>query len=233
MKTRERGFLFLAWGDKYLSEAAASAKQLRLYNSEPISLITDKTPASEIAQHFDILIFKNLKGDYRDKVLIRHTPFALTIFLDTYIFCCSPLAELFSVLDEFDIAVTFTEGGNHYSIPGVPSLFHEPSAGVIAWRQGSATNNLFDLWDAWYTKIEELMTFWGAWDQRSLRAALYFSDTRICPIPDRYQFYTYRPNIVEGEVLAIHGRNIPRALINSVNHSKRLRVWLPRIGFFD
>jgi hypothetical protein len=228
---QERGFLFIAWGDSYLSEAAFSAKQLRLHNPEPICLVTAEPPPPSVSQFFDIVIIEEMKGDYQDKILIRCTPFLSTIFLDTDVFCCGPLQELFDVLGVFDIAITFTEGGNHYAIPGVPSLFHEPSAGLIAWRQCDAIDDFFDLWGVWYSRIEKQMEFWGAWDQRSLRAALYFSTVRICPIPDRYQFYTYRPNIVEGPVLALHGRNLSESLVQSVNHTSRLRIWIPRVGF--
>lgn len=231
LEKTDRGFLFLAWGDKYLLEAVSASRYLRMHNSEPICLITDQEPAASIASHFDILIVKDLQGDYSDKVQIRNSPFQLTIFLDTDILCCRPLTELFDILNHFDIAVTFTEGGNHYSIPGVPSIFHEPSAGLIAWRQSNSTAKLFDHWASWYATIEKENVFWGAWDQRSLRAALYFSDVRISPIPDRFQFYTYRPNIVEGEIAAIHGRNVSESLLKSANYTGRLRVWIPRVGF--
>jgi hypothetical protein len=231
MESNLRGFLYLAWGHQYLSEAVASSIQLRLHNDEPICLVTNVAPDASVAHHFDRIIIDNLKGDYSDKVLIRRTPFERTIFLDTDIFCCQPLTELFDVLDVFDIAVSFTEGGNHYSIPGVPSLFHEPSAGLIAWRQSDIIELFFDSWAFWYEQIERQMVAWGAWDQRSLRAALYFTNLRICPIPDRYQFYTYRPNIVEGEVAAIHGRALTMSLAKNVNQTKLLRIWIPRVGF--
>lgn len=231
MDNLERGFLFLAWGQKYISEAVVASRQLRKYNNEPICLLTAEEPAPSVLSNFDILIIKELKGDYSDKVFIKHSPFKFTIFLDTDILCCRPLTDLFDVLDNFDVALSFTEGGNHYSIPGVPSLFHEPSAGLIAWKHSNSIDNFFDLWEEWYEIISRQMGIWGAWDQRSLRAALFFSNVRICPIPDRFQFYTYRPNIVEGEIAAIHGRNISTSLVNSVNSSRYLRVWIPRVGF--
>jgi len=227
----QRGFLYLAFGIKYLNEAAASAVKLRYWHAEPICLITDCLPSGFDVSAFDCVMQMEMRLDYRDKILIRNSPFLRTIFLDSDTHVTGSLDELFSILDRFDLGVQFTEGGHHYSLPGVPPIFYEPSAGIVAFNSSSKVSSFFDVWDAVYEEIESSQGQPGAWDQRSLRKALYLSNLQIFSIPTEYQFYTYKPNLVAGQVRMIHGRGLSNSQIHQICVSSSFRLWIPKVGW--
>jgi hypothetical protein len=225
-----RGFVYLAFGDRFVAEAAVSANSIRQHHSYPITLMTDQRPPDKVCAAFDQIEVLPLRKCYSDKILIQSAGYDECIFLDTDTLIVASLDPLFDLLAHFDIAVQFTEGGNHYSLPEVPASFSEPSAGIIVWRKGEVTNAFFDLWRIWYERIEKEMGGMGAWDQRSLRAALFFGKLRLTPIPNEYQFYTYKPQVVAGQVRMIHGRALSKATITSITCSSSFRIWLPRVG---
>jgi hypothetical protein len=93
-------------------------------------------------------------------------------------------------------------------------------------------NRFFDDWLSSYDKIQTEQGKAGAWDQRSLRNALYFSrDVRVVPLPLEWQFYTYRPNIAAGPIVMVHGRKISDQMLHSINASTDFRVWMPKVGY--
>ena len=226
----KRGFIYVASGEKYVREAAHSAARVRELHGLPITLICDQalSPAS-MAVFDDVRV--SLHGfDYRDKLRMYESPYEHTIFVDTDTFFVRPVFELFDLLDQFDLALQFTEGGNHYRLPGVPVCFFEPSAGLIAWRKNNATAAFFDQWQIAYAKIEREQNIKGAWDHRSLRQALYTSNARFAPIPLEWQLYTYKPNFVCHETRMLHGRDASADMASIIDQRTGPRVWLPKIG---
>lgn len=229
----EKGFIYVTFGDKFLKEAAESANRVKRIHNYPILLITDQevTDPFTIAQ-FDKIIIRDLKHEYSDKIFMRESPFKKSIFLDSDTIVQHSMDPLFDMLDFFDIAVQFTEGGNHYKISGVPYCFYEPSAGIIAWRKSDVMDQFFCDWELCYNDIQREQGMIGAWDQRSLRKALYFNkNVRIVPLPIEWQFYTYKANVTAGQTVMIHGRNISKKTLNSINATTSLRVWLPKVGY--
>ena len=111
-------------------EAAHSAARVRELHGLPITLICDRASLREYGRFDDVRVA--FIADYRDKLRMHESP--THHIVDTDILC-SPGFELFDLLDQFDLALQFTEGGNHYRLPGVPVCFFEPSAGLIAWRR--------------------------------------------------------------------------------------------------
>lgn len=230
LDNKERGFVYLAFGDSFLEEAACSARELRKHHDYPIILITDAIHDEKVRNAFDEVVLMELSRTYKDKVLIGHSPFKETIFLDTDTLVLGSMVPIFELLSNFDVAVQFTEGGNHYSLPGVPYCFYEPSAGIIAWRTTEKSARFFERWLNEYENILEEQGMEGAWDQRSLRSALFYSDMRIAPLSNEFQFYTYKPNVAAGKVVMIHGRRLNDDVVASITSSDSLRLWIPRVG---
>jgi hypothetical protein len=224
------GFVYLTFGEEYTREAASSAKRVRALHKHAITLITDKEPPATDREAFDDVRVLSLQGGYIDKIAMGRVDYERTIFLDSDTIVQEPMDDLFLVLDRFDIAVQFTEGGNHYTLPTVPACFHEPFAGIIAWKRSDKTEGFFRDWKKAYEQIEAEQGMAGAWDQRSLRLALYQCDLRIFSISAEWQFYTYRPNVVAGPVVMIHGRGLSIEDISGINASSELRVWMPKVG---
>jgi hypothetical protein len=230
MATRSWGFVYIAFGQQYVDEAAASARSVRALHRYPITLITDQQPAEHVSAMFDSVRVERLKRDYSDKILMGTSPYERTIFLDSDTVVLGKMDDLFSMLDRFDFGIQFTEGGNHYTLPGVPTCFYEPSAGIIAWKRSDRVQQFFADWAKAYELIEKQQGTPGAWDQRSLRLALYESDLRLAPLSAEWQFYTYKPNVVAGPVVMVHGRLLAPHVIKSIEKSTELRVWMPKVG---
>jgi hypothetical protein len=128
------------------------------------------------------------------------------------------------------MAIQFTPGGLHYSLPDIPNCFTEPSAGIMAWKKGHRMDEFFHRWRQRYRDVENQESTQGAWDQRSLRWALWESDIRFCNIPTEFQFCLYKPEICMDEVRMIHGRNIPSYILDQINAHRGLRFYQPKIG---
>ncbi|MCW2284293.1 hypothetical protein M2323_002158 [Rhodoblastus acidophilus] len=223
-----KGVVYLAWGEKFISEARNSVSSVKRHNQIPCTLITNH----EIEPgQFDSVVNLQLQNSYKDKVLINQSPYSKTVFLDTDTTILGSLDQIFDLLDVFDIAFCPASGGLHYTLPGVPmEAFPEPSAGIIAWRKNERTDRLFELWAHHYDLIQSAEGE-GAWDQRSLRAALYYSNVRLTMLPDIWQAYTFDSARLLGAVKMVHGRG--KRLAWSIKHLQSredYRIWLPPVG---
>lgn len=227
-----RGFVYVCWGKDFVQEAAESVRSIKQISRYPCTLITNpgETVPGEV---FDQVIFHPLEGSYRDKILMRHSPYARTVFLDSDTHVLKDFSELFDALERFDILYQATSGGYHYKIDDVPmSVLAEPSAGVVAWRRNGDTDRFFELWDKHYLLQEEENGADGAWDQRSMRSALYASNAHVFPLPKEWQLYSWETSVVLGDVKMVHGRGRHAAFANqNINRSAVLRLYLADVGF--
>ena len=67
------GVIYVAWGEKYISEAIAAASQVKAVSNHPCMLVT---PAALTSMHpFDQVITTTMFGSYRDKIAMRLSPF--------------------------------------------------------------------------------------------------------------------------------------------------------------
>jgi hypothetical protein len=228
--TPSRGFVYVAWGEKFVEEARRSAAALKEHMQLPVTLIT--TQAIENSAPFDAVIEAAFTATYRDKIKMRLSPYDETIFLDTDIAVLGPLDELFHLLDRFDIAYQPSAPSDHYEISGVPMhAFYEPSAGILVWKRNKATSAFFDIWDAEYTKQESAFGN-GAWDQRSLRAALWNSDVRLLPLGSDWQVMSFEAAVCMNRVRIVHGRGKDAlSAIEQCNDIVGPRLYIPKIGF--
>jgi hypothetical protein len=224
-----RGIIYVAWGEEYVREAISSAAQVRSTTGYSCVLVTgDKVP---VAQPFDAVINVPFSRTYRDKIAMRLSPFEYTIFLDTDTRVLGSLDPLFALLERFDVFFQPADGGLHYSIPGIPmDAFPEPHAGIIGWRDNSRTRELFDLWEGHYDE-QAAANGEGAWDQRSLRAALWRSNVRLTMLSGEWQLSHFAAAYLLGSVRVVHGRG-PRVLdaVREANSIIDRRVYIPRLG---
>lgn len=230
--TSSKGFVFVVFGESFAKEAAESARQIRRFHDYPIMLITDRPIVdSKIVEVFSQVAIRSFKREYSDKILMRESPYEMTIFLDSDTLVLGSMDPVFDLLEHFDLALQYQSPVDHYDQPGIPVSFHEPSAGIIAWKQSPAMSRLFDDWSSVYNQIQHDEGRVGAWDQRSLRHALYFRhDVRFVALPIEWQFYIYWPNVVVGPVKMVHGRGVTEEMVRSINASSECRVWLPKLG---
>lgn len=227
-----RGIVYVAWGETYVAEAVASAKQVRRVMQTPIVLIT-ADEAVETQGVFDKIIVTPFNRTYRDKILMALAPFDRVIFLDSDTFVLESLDQLFHMLERFDVVYQASAPSTHYTLPDVPMLaLEEPSAGIIAWRRNDATRRFFEQWAADYDE-QERANGNGAWDQRSMRSALWRSEVNLYALGRDWQLYSFEAGIAMNKVRMVHGRGRPATdAIASCNRRIGPRAYVPGIGFF-
>ena len=141
--TSTRGSVYVAWGRSFVTEAIVSARQVKRVMDLPVVLVTNEQ--IDDVSIFDEVVIVPFSKSYRDKILMRLSPFEKTVFPDTDTFVLEPLDQLFSMLDRFDLVYQPSAPSSHYDLPGVPMLaFEEPSAGLIAWRRNERVERFFD-----------------------------------------------------------------------------------------
>jgi hypothetical protein len=219
----KKGILYIATGPGYISEAIASATSCKQHNKHPIALITDSASHALPAGLFDIVIVKQASFSYVDKLLMRHTPFDHTIFLDTDTYIVAELDDLFRILDFREFAIHQADEGYEYQMPDVSNAMPEFNTGVIAFKLTQPVNTLFDNWEASFSINTAIKT-----DQYHLRKVLYASDVTFAVFSSAYNFIIYYPNFVIQKVKVLHGRPFAElqkiaADINNIRHSDAWR----------
>lgn len=197
----EKGILYVATGLNYVNEAIISALSCKQHNNYPIALITDSADYELPENLFDIIIIQSAFYNYRDKLLIKHSPFEKTIFLDTDTYVVDLLADLFRILDYREFAIHQADEGFEFDLPEVSNAMPEFNTGVIAFRLTSNVKNLFESWSHSFDGIKSITT-----DQYHLRKTLYASEVKFAIFSSAYNFIIYHTNLVMQKVKILHGR---------------------------
>jgi len=235
---RSEGVLFVATGDRFLAEAAASAIASRPFLSgRPIVLVSDNPPAAHDLNVFDqVLEHPDPCRSYRDKIApLLNLPFSLTLFLDTDARLTAPVEPLFATLGRAHLAAAHAP----VRIPGgwedecIPELFPEFNSGMLLLRRSFRTQLLIKRWLSLYDQLQ--MQFDQSWDQASLRSVVWNLQQgwglRLVVLPAEANLRTTKPWIA-GKGLAVHvvhGR-VPHAewpaLLGYLNGNiDRFRSW--------
>jgi len=223
------GFVYVATGEGYRREALASAESLRaVLPGASVCLITDEAPAG-VTLFDTILVRTDVCRNPIDKVLAIDCPYDRAIFLDTDTHVCGDLAEMFDLLDRFDLALLQeNHRGWDYTLPGVPSAFPEYNTGVIVFRCNAAVRGLFDQWRSAYAALRQTQNLRN--DQPSFRQVVYHSDLRIATLPSEFHFLGNVPNYTMWTVRLIHARgDLPR-IARLANESLGARAYVPAVG---
>jgi hypothetical protein len=195
----KRGFLYLAKGEEFVTEAITSARRVSEVMQEcPITLVSD--------QHINAACFDRVIVDQDGHSLadkpraLQQTPYERTVFLDTDIHMAASVSELFEMLDEYELALRPNRDQAHVfdNSEDVPWCFPEFNSGVVAYRDTPAVMEMLSDWEA-RCRPEH------GFDQYSLRKAIYDSSVCFAPIPTRYNcMYNYE-NVLHGSVKLYHG----------------------------
>jgi hypothetical protein len=222
------GVVYVATGAKFVAEAAESRQQLRRSNPEiPAAIFTDvSAPTGDWQQVVPLL---QPTHSLRDKLHMRHSPWELTLFLDTDTYVAAPLQLLFDLLqDGFDLIGHQLFEGHNYQLEGVPDAFPEFNTGVIGFRRSAAVQAFFDSWTTWYDSYAPAVSC----DQRSFRKALYTSRLRHSVLTPEYNFRPLSTNFAITDLRIIHGRPLSAmpALKKIVDVNYVHRAYVPRLG---
>ncbi len=196
------GCLYVAFGRPYLEAAQASARSVRSVTPGiPIAIVTDEAAPTG----FDEVVALADTDGYRAKVRgMLVSPFDRTLFLDADTYAAADVAELFQVLDSFDLAAA--QAPNRVTLPldDVPDAFPELNTGVVAFRQNAAVERFLHSWLEEYDRLKPLRP--PSQDQAAFRRALYTAtDVRLTVLPTEFNvrfgmagFYNQRARILHG-----------------------------------
>ena len=207
----DKGFLYIAFGKRYLQEVEISARSLKRFTKLPVCVITDDINFS--SEYVDEIIITDTVTDFVSKIVcFPKTPFKKNVFLDTDTFVCAPVDQLFDVLDIFDIAMTVERYNHSYGFiheynPGFniryENVLPEYHTGVIVYKFNEAVKSLFTDWLQIHNAIR-LKT-----DMPSFREAFiqHIGKVNIATLPFEYNYYgTHSFGFAHTEIKIIHER---------------------------
>jgi len=217
-----RGILYIATGQKYIDEAIQSAGSCKEHNHVAIALITDRQDYILPSGLFDQVIIKDAQFSYVDKLLLRHSPFESTIFLDTDTLVCEKLDDLFQILNYREFAIHQADEGYEFNMPEVSNAMPEFNTGVIAYKNTENVMQLFKDWGESFNEYQEIQT-----DQWHLRKTLYESNVKFAIFSSAYNFIIYYPNFVIQTVKVLHGRPFAelKKIAQQINTIRHENAW--------
>jgi len=193
------GALYVATGEQFVEEAEVAAKSLSEQMPDlPIAIVTNEE-TNPTGFDKEIKLSDPSYG-FEDKIKgLQRAPYDRTLFLDTDTLVAENIAEVFDLLDNFDVAVTHNQNRDLFSEnPGVPDCFPEHSTGVISLKK-STTQDFFKRWLRLYDDGH-------SGDQISFRKALYESDIRVATLPREYNYSVRTPAHIVDNAKVFHGR---------------------------
>ncbi len=201
---KETGVFYIATGNQFVAEAEVSARIVRKVMPEvPIAIATEETPEFDFDYIIDI---KKPDYSFTDQISNLHrSPFKRTLHLDTDIYMHTNVNELFSILDQFDIAVAHNHNRSQVSFEpaNVPDSFPEYNTGVISYKNSKKFREFTQSWQQIYN---DLFDGGNPQNQPSFRKALYNSNLRISTLPPEYNLMIRYPGHAIGTVKLFHGR---------------------------
>lgn len=229
------GFVYVATGDKYRQEAAASAATLRTTTPQArICLVTDRATGPVFWD--DLIVFDRPRFTFRDKLEMRRCPYERFVFLDTDTVVTDDLNCLDAMLGRFDFIGHQLFEGHDIVLPEIPDAFPEFNSGVLGFRRGPVAEKLFDRWEANFARFfaentSEAYHYSNVSDQKSLRVSLWESDARIGVLGPEYNFVPHHVNFACASVRILHTRQAAAGseLISRLNQRLSNRVYVPHL----
>ncbi len=207
------GIVYVATGEKYLTECIQSAKSAKKVMPDiPISLWSDKKPGSDSDCFDDVFILANPKYSFFDKIEpLTKTKYEKNLFVDTDTFFMHSVYEISLLLDQFELA--YCHAPRRVSpwdknLKQIPICFPEPNTGVIAYRRNEKVINVFLDWLRIYNEQMDSDDP-PVHDQPAFREAIFLSEVHSTVLPPEYNFRTVYPGF-KGKgcpVKILHGRS--------------------------
>ncbi len=204
-----------------LRYAEKSAKSMKKYHRDiPITLYSNLITVNEDgADGFDDIIYTEGKigqmWAFKHKILAE-SPYERTLHIDADTIICSPIYEVFDVLDKFDLAMPLSLWYGKKT--SVPVCFPELAGGFFTWRNNEKMRALFK-------KIRKRCLEGTPNDEPIFRVELYNSDIRFMVLPLEYNCVTCHPGYLYGNIKVAHGRTELVEEAKVINSVKGLRIF--------
>jgi hypothetical protein len=210
----DAGVYYVARGREYVEEAVQSAESVKRCTELPTALCTDKRVDHSA---FDHVIVSNAETNdpYERKVRGLHeAPFEQTLFLDTDTYVCREISDLFSLLEEFELAAAHAPNRMYHPGGGYPSehpvSFPELNTGVLLMdTRSSRVEQLLNDWLETHREMQDAGVCEGGpvLDQIPFREVIYDSEVRFTVLTPEYNCRFEFPVFLEGPVRILHGRH--------------------------
>jgi hypothetical protein len=200
----EQGILYIATGEDYIEETKYSAASVREHMPDiPVALATDHEIIN--SDIFDIIIrLDDLYEDYGAGTIPADlSPFEKTLRLDTDTYLCDSIDEVFDILQEFDVTLTYSPAQRR--VPGIPEPWVEYNGGVIGYSSTNEAKRFLTLWNELYEEWREKHNQPN--NQPSLTKSLYKSDVRFFTLPKEYNCRVPRFGYIANDAKIVHGRH--------------------------
>jgi len=199
-----QGIIYIAAGQRYIDEAVQSATSVKRHSPQlAITLFCDQAVSAECFD--DVVQLQSSGNALQDKIqVMQDSPYEYTLYLDTDTYICADIAELFNLLEHFDIAAAHAPNRHAYPLDDVPISFPELNTGVVLFRQSEKMTAFLNKWlarynsETWTVKNRHL-------NQPSFRHTLYFSDLRLATLTPEYNCRFYDSGYLQGTVKILHG----------------------------
>lgn len=231
MAAPDRGIFYVALGDFHFREALRSAASARRFMPGLARAILTDQPIED-ATLFDVVIPGTASAQpFRDKLLgLRESPFARSLFVDSDTLFCDDCAEVFDLLDRFDLAFAHDPKRYHVSTSRLSTAFPEPNTGVLLYRQSAEFQQFWQRWLALYD-VASAEYDQPTWDQPAFRDAIYDSPLRFTILPQQYHARYLNAGLLNGPVKILHGREVEQfppidVVARFINREQGLRVYV-------
>lgn len=186
----EQGVIFVATGALYIKNAIRAARSLRQYNPEiPIHLFTDDEGKTTLERLSDnpFAAFSLIPDPHRRSKIecMGNSPFDRTLYLDTDTKVGGDIAQMFKVLDKYDIALCHEHRRSVEKMAvkwriALPNSFPQFNSGVVLFRKNTEMSAFFEQWRENYQEAGIKQ------DQVTLRELLWTSDVKLFVLPPEY-----------------------------------------------
>lgn len=228
----DRGVLYFAKGEKFVSEAESSARRAKQVLGDPhITLVTDTSCESS---YIDNVIIDNSEFKKSDKPRsLLKSPYKRTLYLDSDIWIEEDITEVFDILNGFDLGVVKDPLEPHvhdieqnHPVEGVPEAFPEFNSGFIIYNQTTDVINMLKDWTFRCNPADDR-------DQRSFRPALFHSNVNMTALPPRYNCMYRTENSLNGMVKVFHGQMVKARSSDHGYHGITLEDAIEEINRYD
>lgn len=223
---------------RYVAMLLTSAGSLRAQMPElPITVFSQFPVESDLFERV-IPIEPTQDGFYDKTLLIRRSPYDRTLFIDADTFVAEPVPELFTLLDQFDCALTHEEYLNtdwhqRYPRPDVPASFPEFNTGVMMLKRSQRMDTVLENWGELYQTYLKEKPDQQINDQPFFRVAAYFGDIRIATLTREYNCKFRGQGYLNGLVKIVHGHinfqltpEQANRAVSVLNASRKPRVYI-------
>ena len=230
------GFTYVATGRRFKEEANVSCASLKKHMPDShVTVFVDDEDGLQEGIYDQVIKIDTPNYSFYDKIhAFLNTPYQKTVYIDTDTFVCDQVADLFEILDRFDVAAV----RDHWSLEkqDCPRCFDDFNTGLVAFCNKPTVIEAIRSWEAIYRyQIENKVDV--DHDQPAFRSAIYkHHDVTVYVLPKNYNLrltspiflgYGFFPKI-------LHGRSpdFP-SIVRKLSKSDDFRFFLPNGSLVD